>query len=238
MKNKIHIFIVALFIIGIAFIFNTLTTYLKRQSTISKYEQTKATVIEVAKNSDSTTTYPILQFRTIDNQKVRYRAIREKALHELNKGDTVLLYYDLINPHMMYIPSAKNHLDLSLVFTLGILFCAPALAFLFFRIRNASVIKRLRVEGKKVKGIVVSIQEQPQHKRFGITPFVIVCEGVQNTLNGQNHQFKSPLIWTDPSSILSINQDINIYIDVSDHKKYVIDLLALQNSITLFYMQS
>jgi hypothetical protein len=238
MKNKIHIFIVALFIIGIAFIFNTLTTYLKRQSTISKYEQTKAVVVEVIKNADSTSTHPILQFRTIDNQKVRYRAIREKALYDLSKGDTVLLYYDLINPQMMYIPQAGNNTDLTLISLLGFIFCAPALIFLFFRIRNVSILKKWRVQGKKIKANVVSIEALPQHKTLGFTPSIVTCESTQNNLNGHNQQYKSPLIWTDLGNLVSVHQTVDVYVDVTDNKKYVIDLIALQHSISLFYVQS
>lgn len=228
---------VALFIIGIAFIFNALTTYLKRQSIISKYEQTKAVVIDVVKNADSTSIYPVIQFKTIDNQRVKYRAMNEKALHKHVKGDTILLYYDLINPQTMYIPSAGKNTDLGIIGVLGFFICLPTLAFFFVRIRNASIAKKWRAEGKKIKATVVAVEPLPQLKKFGFTPYMVVCEGTPNNYSGQNLQFKSPLIWTDPSGSIAVNQTIDVYVDLQSNSKYIIDFQALQNNIALFYVQ-
>jgi hypothetical protein len=237
MKNKIHIVIVALFIIGISFVFNALTTHLKRQSIISKYEKTNAVVIEVAKSTDSLRTFPILQFRTIDNQRVRFNAMNEKNLHKLAKGDTVLVYYDLINPQTMYIPAAGKNWDINAIGLVGLCFCLPAVAFLLVRVRNASILKKWRVQGKKVRANVVTIEVLAQQKVLGLAPYRLVCEGVQSSQNGQNYQFVSPFIWTDPTGMITENQVIDVYVDLKDSTKYVIDFVALKNSLGLFYVQ-
>ena len=231
MKTKIQLIGVALFIMGIAFIFNAFTTYLKNQGTFSKFEKTNAIVVAIGKTADSTN-YPVLQFKTIDNQRIRIRSLEEK-LAKLVKGDTVSLYYDLINPESIFIPTGRENVTFVVLGAFGSLMCLPAIFFLIIQIRSSQKIKQLKVGGKKIKTAITQIEPLNQRKILGITPYIIHCEGSTGISNGKLQKFKSNLIWANPQDYLSDSQ-IDVYIDLSDSNKYGLDLSFLPSEVLHF----
>jgi TRAP-type uncharacterized transport system fused permease subunit len=231
MKTKIQLVGVALFIMGIAFVFNAFTTYLKNQGTFSKFEKTNATVVAIGKTADSTA-YPVLQFKTIDNQRIRIRSMEEK-LANLAQGDTISLYYDLINPESIFIPTGRENVTFIVLGGFGSLMCLPAIFFLIVQIRNSQKIKQLKVGGKKIKTTITQIEPINKRKIFGITPYIIHCEGSVGMNNGKLQKFKSNLIWANPQEYLSDNQ-LDVYIDLVNSDKYCLDLSVLPTEVLRF----
>jgi TRAP-type uncharacterized transport system fused permease subunit len=231
MKTKIQLIGVALFIMGIAFVFNAFTTYLKNQGTFSKFEKTKAIVVAIGKTSDSTT-YPVLQFKTIDNQRIRVRSLEEKLV-KLAKGDTVSLYYDLINPESIFIPTGRENVTFIVLGAFGSLMCLPAILFLIIQIRSSQKIKQLKVGGKKIKTTITQIEPFNQRKILGITPYIIHCEGSTGMSNGKLQKFKSNMIWANPQEYLLDNQ-LDVYIDLVTPDKYCVDLSILPSEVLHF----
>lgn len=231
MKTKIQLITVALFMVGIAFVFNGFTTYLKNQGTMSQFEKVQATVVAIGKTADSTD-YPILQFKTIDNQRIRIRSIDEK-LAKLTKGDTISLYYDLINPESIFVPTGRENVSFAVLTSLGGLLCLPAIVFLIIQILNAQNIKKLKASGKKIKTTITQIEPLLQRKIFGIVPYIIHCEGSTAISNGKMQKFKSHLIWANPEDYLSDNQ-IDVYVDLINTEKYSLDLSVLPSEVLYF----
>lgn len=231
MKTKLQLIGVALFIMGIAFVFNAFTTYLKNQGTFSKFEKTKATVVAIGKTADSTA-YPVLQFKTIDNQRIRVRSLEEK-LAKLAKGDTVSLYYDLINPESIFIPTGRENVTFIVLGSFGALLCLPAIFFLIIQIRSSQKIKQLKVGGKKIKTTITQIEPLNQRKILGITPYIIHCEGSTGMSNGKLQKFKSNMIWANPEGYLSDNQ-LDVYIDLVTPDNYCVDLSVLPTEVLHF----
>lgn len=231
MKTKIQLIAVALFMVGIAFVFNGFTTYLKNQGTMSQFEKVQATVIAIGKTADSTD-YPIIQFKTIDNQRVRIRSIDEK-LAKMVKGDTISLYYDLINPEVIFVPTGRENVSFAVLTSFGGLLCLPAILFLIIQIRSSQKIKQLKAGGKKIKTTITQIEPLNQRKIFGMTPYIIHCEGSTAISNGKTQKFKSNLIWANPEDYLSDNQ-LDVYIDLVNSDKYCVDLSILPTEVLYF----
>jgi hypothetical protein len=231
MKTKVQLICVALFLLGLAFVFNALTTYLKNQGVLSKFEQTKAIVINIGKMADSTT-YPIVQFKTIDNQRVRVSLMQEK-ISKFAKGDTLMLYYDLINPQSIYIPSIRKNLSFGIIGFIGALMCVPAILFFTTQFRSKQRIKQMKAEGKKIIATITQIEPLNTRKFLGITPYIIHCEGSTGSLNGKIQKFRSGMIWADPQEYLSDNQ-IAVYISSISTENYVVDLSFLPTEVGLY----
>lgn len=231
MKTKIQLICVALFILGMTFVFNAITTYLKNQGILSKFEQTKAIVINIGKTADSTT-YPIVQFKTIDNQRVRMSLMQEK-ISKFAQGDTIMLYYDLINPQSIYIPSTRKNLSFSIIGLLGVLMCVPAILFFATQFRSKLKIKQMKAEGKKIIATVTSIEALDKRKILGVTPYIIHCEGNAGGLGGKTQKFRSGTIWANPSEYLADNQ-IAVYISSLSIENYIVDLTFLPTEV-LYY---
>jgi hypothetical protein len=231
MKNKIQLVTIALFVLGIAFIINALQLYFKNQSIKAKYEKTKAVVSEIAYSVDSTFSYPILQFKTIDNQRVRIRAMKDKL--SLNKGDTVELYYDIINPEAIYLPTQRENAGFFVMSIFGILISLPAILYFSWQWRNNQKFKQLKSQGKKISAKITQVQEATQGKLFGVTPYIVYCEGGISNYNGAKKSFKSGRIWANPTEFLG--EDIDIYIDAVNSDVYVVDLSFLPNEIIFEY---
>ncbi|GAB4191436.1 MAG: hypothetical protein OHK0057_25590 [Thermoflexibacter sp.] len=232
MRNKIQLVCIALFVMGIAFVAHAFTLYLKNESTKSKYEKTKAIVTEANTSSNHATYYPMLQFKTIDNQRVRIRASREKL--GANVGDTIEIYYDIINPQSIYIPSKQESTLIIILFSFGLLITLPAVVFFRWQWLNNNKIKQIKVNGKKLVAVVTSIEELESPKILGIKPYRIHCIASNNTFNGTKKTFQSGYIWENPANYLR-NNEINVFIDAIDKEKYVVDLSFLPNEVLFEY---
>jgi hypothetical protein len=72
-----------------------------------EYEQAKGIVIKnkIDKNKKF---YPIVRFKTLDNQKITFTAATLARSEKHNEGDTVLVYYDLLNAEDVHIAGEES----------------------------------------------------------------------------------------------------------------------------------
>lgn len=232
MRNKIQLVCIALFVMGIAFVAHACTLYLKNESTKSKYEKTKAIVTEANASNNSASYYPMLQFKTIDNQRVRIRTSREKL--GVNVGDTIEIYYDIINPQSIYIPSKQESTLIIILFSFGFVIALPAIVFFRWQWINNNKIKQIKVNGKKLVAKITSIEELESPKILGVKPYRIHCTASNNTFNGIKKTFQSGRIWENPSKYLR-GEEMDVYIDAINAENYVVDLSFLPNEVLFEY---
>ncbi len=232
MRNKIQLVCIALFVMGIAFIAHAFTLYLKNESTKSKYEKTKAIITEANANTDGATYYPMLHFKTADNQRVRIRTSREKL--GANVGDTIEVYYDIINPQSIYIPSKQESTLIVILFSFGLVIILPAILFFRWQWLNNNKIKQIKMNAKKLSATIMNIEELESPKILGIKPYRIHCTANTNTFHGTKKTFRSGRIWENPAKYLH-DREINVFIDAVNTENYVVDLSFLPNEVLFEY---
>jgi len=232
MRNKIQLVCIALFVMGIAFIAHAFTLYLKNEGKKSKYEKTKAIITEAGVNTDGATHYPMLHFKTADNQRVRIRTSKEKL--GANVGDTIEIYYDIINPQSIYIPSKQESTLIVILFSFGLVIVLPAILFFRWQWLNNNKIKQIKINAKKQVATVTAIEELKSPKILGMKPYRLHCTANTNAFHGTEKTFQSGRIWENPAKYL-YDREINVFIDTINTENYVVDLSFLPHEVLFEY---
>ena len=213
--------------LGVAFLFNSVTAIGRYQSMKMEFEKTKGIVIAMSKTADSSTLFPVVQFRTIDNQRMKVKARRDYS--NLAVGDTLELYYDLVNPQDMHIPSWQDHIATAVFSFLGVLLLLPAFLLYWLPRQRQQKLQRLKQNGKKLIANLVQIVPQNHRSIAGFVPYLLVCQTA--TPPHQSPQtFESPLIWANPTEYIS-QQTFEVFVNPQNPQDYAIDLSSLPTEI-------
>jgi cytochrome c oxidase assembly protein Cox11 len=54
--------------------------------------------------------YPVIRFKTLDNQKIAFTAVSIPNKTKYNEGDTIMVYYDLLNAEDVHIAGEETRL--------------------------------------------------------------------------------------------------------------------------------
>lgn len=54
--------------------------------------------------------YPVIRFKTLDNQKIAFTAVSIPQKEKYNEGDTIAVYYDLLNAEDVHIAGEETRL--------------------------------------------------------------------------------------------------------------------------------
>ena len=84
-------------------------------------------------------------------------------------------------------------------------------------------------KGKKLSLPVTSVARNTSYTVNGVNPFIISAQWLDPASN-MMHTFKSENIWYDPSQFLGEKNQIDVYIDQNNVKRYYVDITFLPKS--------
>lgn len=134
-------------------------------------------------------------------------------------GGTVEVYVDRENPSDF---SWGSGIAQTILLILGLVFAGIGGGIFLVRAISGSGAKRLVKEGDKLVGKVEGVSQNTAVFINGQHPWVVTC--VWTKSNGEIYRFKSKNIYTDPMDSFRPGDDIIIYVDRNNMKKYYVDV--------------
>lgn len=134
-------------------------------------------------------------------------------------GGTVEVYVDRENPSDF---SWGRGIAQLICLILGLVFAGIGGGIFLVRAISGSGAKRLVKEGDKLVGKVEGVSQNTAVFINGQHPWVVTC--VWTKSNGEIYRFKSKNIYTDPMDSFRPGDDIIIYVDRNNMKKYYVDV--------------
>lgn len=134
-------------------------------------------------------------------------------------GGTVEIYVDRENPSDF---SWGSGIAQTILLILGLVFAGIGGGIFLVRAISGSGAKRLVTEGDKLVGKVEGVSQNTAVFINGQHPWVVTC--VWTKSNGEIYRFKSKNIYTDPMDSFRPGDDIIIYVDRNNMKKYYVDV--------------
>ncbi len=216
MKNFFETLIKALGVLTAIFLCISLYDIWQWRQFTKKYDKTIGVITKNKENKDKTFS-PVIRFRTLDNQKVTFKA-RKKAEKKFNEGDTVLVYYNLLNTDEVHLATeAEGNLWLSPC--LALLFGGAGALALWGKQRKRQQRSQLLSHGRKITAVFTGVQERMV---LGFKLYVLTASWT-SPYNEQPQLFESTYFLEDPQQYLK-HKDIDVYIDKENTKDYYMDL--------------
>lgn len=134
-------------------------------------------------------------------------------------GGKVEIYVDRENPSDF---SWGSGIAQTVLLILGLVFAGIGGGIFLVRAISGSNAKRLVTEGDKLVGKVEGVSQNTAVFINGQHPWVVTC--VWTKSNGEIYRFKSKNIYTDPMDSFRPGDDIIIYVDRNNMKKYYVDV--------------
>lgn len=191
--------------------------------------RTQGTVVELqqaeSKRSSnkrrSSVYYPIVTFSTSDGQNITFRESVGTNPPAYEQGETVDVLYLPDNPNDARI---KDWLSLWLLPT--VFFSFGALSFLFGCIglwimrRNEKRRLNIMEQGERVLAKFDQVEYNASLKVNGRSPYRITCQWFDPMEPSKVYLFRSENIWFNPEMFIKENQQLDVYIDRKNPKKY------------------
>ncbi len=194
-----------------------------------EYEMTEGTVSEVI-TTDSLHFYPRIRFKTLDNQRLHLKLRREEA--NVKAGDTLAIYYDLVNPADAHLAMHHSGSPIYLKVGIGGALLAFGLLVMGWLLQLRAKAQRLVAEGRKVKVELLRAEPVPQWAFTGLQPHRIVCAWTNPAIPAKPVILESQIIFGNPAEWLAEAQ-LFAYFDQIRPERYHVDLAWLPAKMRL-----
>jgi hypothetical protein len=126
MQDSVHRQFLIAVVSAAIFLLCTLYQVLIWQQFKSEYEKTYGIIVKNKMDKEKKY-YPVIRFKTLDNQRINFTA-PEPSKTKYNEGDTVYVYYDLLNADDAKLAGGENR-GVAIFSVLTLLAAAAALYF-------------------------------------------------------------------------------------------------------------
>jgi Protein of unknown function (DUF3592) len=126
MQDSVHRQFLIAVVSAVIFLLCTLYQVLIWQQFKSEYEKTFGIIVKNKMDKEKKY-YPVVRFKTLDNQRISFTA-PEPSKTKYNEGDTVYVYYDLLNADDAKLAGGENR-GVAIFSVLTLLGAAAALYF-------------------------------------------------------------------------------------------------------------
>lgn len=106
MQDSVHRQFLIAVVSAVIFLLCTLYQVLIWQQFKSEYEKTFGIIVKNKMDKEKKY-YPVVRFKTLDNQRISFTA-SEPSKTKYNEGDTVYVYYDLLNADDAKLAGGEN----------------------------------------------------------------------------------------------------------------------------------
>lgn len=126
MQDSVHRQFLIAVVSAVIFLLCTLYQVLIWQQFKSEYEKTFGIIVKNKMDKEKKY-YPVVRFKTLDNQRINFTAT-EPSKTKYKEGDTVYVYYDLLNADDAKLAGGENR-GVAIFSVLTLLASAAALYF-------------------------------------------------------------------------------------------------------------
>jgi hypothetical protein len=158
----------------------------------------------------------------VDGQEQRVRSRYSSS--DMTEGEEVTVHFPAGRPEEAEIKGFSAQYLLPLIFgSIGLTFAGIGYTGLYMQRKKEQLREELVTmgRGRNVRLPVVSIELDMSFKMNGRSPYVIVAQ-LHDAASGTTYSFKSEHLWQDPTGLLA-NNEIDVYVDPSDPKRYYVD---------------
>lgn len=190
-----------------------------------KYDMVSAQIVEITSHRDSDGDISHTAFVAYEHDGHSYDYIMLSSYtSSMRKGRTITLYIDPSDPTH---PKYKMGVGFYIVFvTMGVIFAAVGFGLLIGSSSNTK--KRLvdNGQGEAVYATVVGAGKTNVRVNGSMTYRITATWDDQY---GVTHEYKSELLYFDPSMYISAGELIRVYVDPDNYKKYYMCAAELQS---------
>jgi len=219
---------ILLLIIGISLIIGSIYSIQNTNKFLSLASTTIGNVVGFDRNDsgDSITYSPVVEFVTESGESIEFVSSVGSSDPNYSRGENVKIYYLPFSPNEAKIDGVFELWGLSIITgAIGSVFLLIVFGKVAFTKLSHQKEKYLRENGEKITTTIQSIDLNTGFKVNGRSPFCIFTHW-KNPATSEIHIFKSKNLWFDPSNYIT-KEDITVYLDKTNPKKYHVDLSFL-----------
>jgi hypothetical protein len=219
------------FLVGIATLIGGFFVYRSNQQFLQSSLKSTGTVtgLDLKQSSDSSSYYPVVQFRTLENQVINFTSSAGSNPASYQVGETVEVNYNPTNPTSAKINDfTTNWLTVLILGFMGAIFSFVGVITPVNKIRFDRKKKWLLQNGKRISSEFQKIEINTSYSVNGSHPYIIVSQW-HDTETRTMHIFKSENIWYNPEKFVT-NKNIDVLVDSKNYKKYYMDINFLPRS--------
>ncbi len=215
-------------LIGAAMLAGAFFWYGSTSNFLKEAVKAEGAVVELVRSqsSDSTTYRPVVHFLSQDGRQIEFTSTSGSNPPSYTSGEKV---------EVLYLPSAPQDARINGFFSLwGGPVIVGGMGSLFFLIGAGIMLAglfkgrsddKLRLHGTPVSTQFQSVEQNRSLSVNGRHPFRIFTQW-HNPATSELHIFQSNNLWFDPSDHIN-QQQITVFIDAANPKKYLVDLSFL-----------
>jgi len=214
-----------LFLVRIAMLIGGIFVYRSNQQFLQSSLKSTGTItgLDLKQSSDSSSYYPVVQFRTLENQIINFTSSVGSNPASYQVGETVEVNYNPTNPNSAKINDfTSNWLTVLILGLMGTVFSFLGLILPVNTIRLSRKKKWLLENGKRISSEFQKIETNTSFEVNGRHPYMIVSQW-HDVETQTIHIFESENIWYNPEKFVN-NKTIDVLVDSKNYKKYYMDI--------------
>lgn len=147
----------------------------------------------------------------------------------MREGKKITIYYNPDNPKE--IMSSDSSIIVIIFLIIGGVFVLIPLIWFIINLKNKKKRKRIIGYGCLIDANIVSVIQNTRVRVNGVSPFVIKASAVGP--DGTTYEFTSDNLYDDTPNLIASNniQKIQVYVNPSNYKEYVMDTESLNKYI-------
>ena len=220
-----------LFFVGIAMLIGGIFVYRSNQQFLQSSLKSTGTVtgLDLKQSTDSSSYYPVVQFRTLENQVINFTSSAGSNPASYQVGETVEVNYNPTNPTSAKINDfMSNGFSVLILGFIGTVFTYSGGIFLSNIIRFRRKKKWLLQYGKRVSSEFKKVEIDTSFQVNGSHPCIIVSQW-QDPETQTIYIFESEYIWGRINTEKFVtSKNIDVLVDSKNYKKYYMDINFLQ----------
>jgi len=224
-RNPSLLLSIIFFLIGIGMLIGGIFAYRSNQQFLQSSLKSTGTVtgLDLKHSSDSSSYYPVVQFRTLENQVINFKSSVGSNPASYQVGETVEVNYNPTNPNSAKINDfTSNWLTVLILGLMGSVFSFLGLILPVNTIRLSRKKKWLLENGKRISSEFQKIEINKSFSVNGRHPYMIVSQW-HDVETQTIHIFESENIWYNPEKFVN-NKTIDVLVDSKNYKKYCMDI--------------
>ncbi len=191
---------------------------------VKKSQETIGQVIDINQytGSDGNSFSPEIQY-TVNNTEYTFESNYSASQPSYAVGDQVPVYYDPQNPDRAKLGTGLALYGASFIITsIGIVFALIGGLILLVYTKRKKEIAFLLNQGHRITSSITAIKQDMNYTFNNKHPYRIYTKII---LSGQSmeKEYRSDVLWKNPETVTKPGDMINVYIDLSNPKRYYMD---------------
>jgi len=200
--------------------------FMKRSQTASGV----VTDLRIGSSSGSSTSrahHPVVRYTPDGGEAVEFVSNFGSSPPRYEKGEGVTVRYDPNSPYRARIDGFwGTWFPTVLLGALTAAFGIPGATLLIVFYRKRARMQWLRLHGRLISTDYQAVITNTAVRANGVHPYQVVTRW-ENHSNGIHYTFSSDYLWEDPTPYVEDGRAINVRIDPSNPKRYIMDLSFL-----------